>query len=198
MIHLRMRPSSVARKASRLIVLAALSTSFSACADRDGPSEIPDSAADTSVLQSQPVGSVTLIDTAIAPAIAGANGWNYSQSTSADLTGDGVSERIVLTAQVEMRRGAPLWDDGQAWQVYIEFPDSSRTYVYANRLQLGTLGMRLSRADSAQRASIILVEHLPDRLRIAEVTLSGERRPTTRVMFERNLDPTGDIAVPLR
>ena len=68
----------------------------------------------------------------------------------ADLTGDGAPERVVMTARVEMSRGRPLWDDGQPWQVYIEYADSTRTYMYANRLQLGMLEMRLTRPASGQ------------------------------------------------
>ena len=153
---------------------------------------------DSTAATAAQVSSVSLVDTSIAPAVAGMNGWNYSQDASADLTGDGTPERVVITAQVEMSRGRPLWDDGQAWQVYVEYADSTRTYVYANRVQLGMLEMRLSRPDPGKTATIILIEHLPDRLRIAEATVDSARHASTRVMFERNLDPVGDIASRMR
>jgi hypothetical protein len=137
-----------------------------------------------------------LIDTSIAPAIAGAGGWNYRQTSDADLTGDGRDERVVLTARVELVRGRPAWDDGQPWQVYVEHVDSSRTYLYAQRLQLGTLTLRVTRADSAARPAILLIEHLPDRLRVIELVMTDAARPAIASLFERALDPRGETAGP--
>ena len=85
---------------------------------------------------------VQLIDSTIPPAVAGEAGWDYHQSVGVDLNGDGRPERVVLTARVELVRGRPAWDDGQPWQVYVESQDGTRTYVYAQRLQLGALTVR--------------------------------------------------------
>jgi hypothetical protein len=139
---------------------------------------------------------VQLIDSTIAPAIAGAGGWNYVQAATADLSGDGEQERVVLTAQVEMYRGRPAWDDGQSWQVYIERRDSTRTYLYAQRLQLGTLTMRVAIADSAHPAGIILIEHLPDRIRVFEARYQGTGGVTVSPVLVRRLDPRGETASP--
>lgn len=95
--------------------------------------------------------SPPLIDPTIPPAIAGEGGWNYHQSASADLDGDGSPERVVLTARVEMYRGRPAWDDGQPWQVYVETAQGTRTYLYAQRLQLGTLTMRITSGSDGAR-----------------------------------------------
>ena len=190
-------PSSISLSScvTRLLPVVALV----ACASEGAsPSDSADSARLSSAETPNQPAMVSLIDSAIAPAIAGVGGWNYRQAATADVTGDGTPETIVLTAQVEMYRGRPAWDDGQAWQVYVEFADSSRTYVYANRLQLGTLTMRLSRADSGQAATIVLIEHLPDRLRVAEAAIADGHRVVTRMMFERNLDPTGEVSTPQR
>lgn len=137
-----------------------------------------------------------LVDSAIPPAIAGEAGWNYQQSVQTDLNGDGSPERLVLTARVELYHGRPAWDDGQPWQVYVEAPDGRRTYIYAQRLQLGTLTMRLSRSDPGQPAVVVLLVHLPDRMSLYEVSYLGPDSVSVARRFQRDLDPSGDIASP--
>lgn len=145
----------------------------------------------------EPVSSPVLpVDSTIPPAVAGENGWNYQQRAEADLTGDGLPERIVLTARVEMYRGRPAWDDGQPWQVYIEAPDGSRTYVYAQRLQLGALTMRVGLGEAGQPATLVLLEHLPDRLSLYEASYRGPARVSVATRFQRALDPNGETASP--
>jgi hypothetical protein len=142
-----------------------------------------------------PPAALALIDSAIPPAIAGEEGWNFEQSVSGDFTGDGQPERVVLTARVELIRGQPAWDDGQPWQVYVESSSGSRTYLYAQRLQLGTLTMRMTQPDSAHLPTVVLLEQLPERLRIIEVSYAtSESTPRVVLQFERQLDPRGDIA----
>jgi len=138
---------------------------------------------------------VQLVDSAITPAVAGKDGWNYHQAAEADLDGDGQAERVVMTARVELVRGRPAWDDGQPWQVYVEEPDGQRTYVYARRLQLGTLTMRLTNSGAATR-SIMLLEDLPERLSVYEVLYTGPARVTVETRLRSNLDPAGETASP--
>jgi hypothetical protein len=139
--------------------------------------------------------TLQLIDSAIPPAIAGEGGWNYERSAAVDLRGDGLPERVVLTARVELVRGRPAWDDGQPWQVYLEAPDRSRTYLYAQRLQLGSLDVRVTRGDTTQQGTVVLIEHLPARLRILEVLDTGSG-PTVALLLERELDPRGEVSSP--
>ena len=139
-----------------------------------------------------PPTDLALIDSTIPPAIAGEDGWNFQQSVSADFTGDGQAERVVLTARVELVRGQPAWDDGQPWQVYVESGNGSRTYLYAQRLQLGTLSMRMSQSDSTQLPTVILLEQLPERWRIFEVRYpTADAAPRTVLQFERRIDARG-------
>jgi hypothetical protein len=141
--------------------------------------------------------AASLIDTTIAPAIAGEDGWNFHQRVSADFTGDGQPEQVVMTAWVEMIRGQPAWDDGQPWQVYVESAAGHRTYLYAQRLQLGTLTMRMAQADYIHLPTVVLLEQLPDRLRILEVSYpTASSAPLVEVKFERLLDARGEIAAP--
>lgn len=137
-----------------------------------------------------------LVDPSIAPAVAGTNGWNWQQSAQVDLDGDGKAERVVLTARVELRRGRPAWDDGQPWQVYVEAPGGRRTYLYAQRLQLGTLAMRVSRAEAGQPATLVLLEQLPDRLGVYEATYQGPGRASVTTRFRKDVDPRGELASP--
>jgi hypothetical protein len=149
----------------------------------------------TSVAPPDSLQVVQLIDSTIPLAIAGQDGWNYVESATANVMGDSVPERIVLTARVALYRGRPAWDDGQPWQVYVESQDGRRTYLYAQRLQLGTLTMRVTRADSGRKATVLLIEHLPDRLRVLEARAAGRDLSVTP-LIERELDPRGEQASP--
>lgn len=140
--------------------------------------------------------SPPLIDSTIPPAIAGEDGWSYHQSASADLDGDGSAERVVLTARVEMYRGRPAWDDGQPWQVYVEPVEGARTYLYAQRLQLGTLTMRITTASHGEPPTIVLLEHLPHQLSVYEASYAAPHSVNVVTRFQRELDPRGDTASP--
>lgn len=140
--------------------------------------------------------SIQLVDPTIPPAVAGNAGWNYQQTAQADLNGDGELERVVLTARVELYRGRPAWDDGQPWQVYVEAADGKRTHVYAQRLQLGTLMMRVGLGDGRQAATVVLLEQLPDQLSVYEVSYLGPGRVSVAERFRRVLDPRGETASP--
>lgn len=138
----------------------------------------------------------SIVDSLIPPAVAGEAGWNYQQFADADLDGDGSVERVVLTARVELVRGRPAWDDGQPWQVYIQAADGSRTYIYAQRLQLGTLSMRVSLAEVGRPATVVLIEHVPDRLSLYEISYAGPNRTSIAQRFQRMLDPRGETSTP--
>lgn len=175
--------------------LGALAATLAVCACAgDAPPRGGVEATDTSSLSPAP--PLVLVDSAIPPAVAGEAGWNYEESAVVELTGDGRPERVVLTARVELYRGRPAWDDGQPWQVYVEAPDGTRTYVYARRLQLGTLTMRIGRGTGGAPSTIVLLEHLPDRLSVYEASYPGPGRISASRVFQRELDPRGAIAGP--
>lgn len=149
-----------------------------------------------SLLESAPAdGSAhNLIDHAIATAPAGEDGWNYYRSGTADLDGDGMAEKIVLATEVELVRGRPAWNDGHHWQVYVESPDGVRTQLYTQRLQLGTLTLRLTSGTGEPK--ILLVEHLPDGIKVYEIEYKGAGQTEQRVALHRQLDPSGNLASP--
>jgi hypothetical protein len=137
-----------------------------------------DTATRAAVVQPAPSAPTDLVDTTLGKAVAGQGGWNYQQTASADLDGDGQIEKVVLTARVELLHGRPAWDDGQPWQAYIEEPDGTRTYVFARFVQLGTLALRLSAPESNEHPHVVLLEQLPDRLSVYEVEYLGPRPRT--------------------
>jgi len=144
-----------------------------------------------------PAAAPVLVDPEIPGAVAGEGGWEYVRSSSADLDGDGVEERVVLTARAALVRGRPAWDDGQPWQVYVEAADGTRTYVYSRRLQIGTLTARVGHAGAGDPAPLYLLEHLPDSLSLYEVVYQGPGRVEVRERFRDALDPVGDLASPV-
>lgn len=176
-------------------VAVAFAVMLAACGRPDAgeaaPVEVVGPVPDTVTLD-----TVSLVDTVHARATRDTSGWNYRRSASLDIDGDGALERVVIAARVEMVRGRPVWDDGQQWQVYVQEADSSRTVVYARRLQLGTLTLRLGAGSVGAVRHIVLLEHLPDRLAVYEVDYRGPAKFTAAVRYERALDPTGDLASP--
>ncbi len=177
----------------RVLAAALLAIACASACARDAP---PPAAGDASASSAADSTAIPLIDTLIPPAVAGEDGWNYRQDADADLDGDGTAERVVLTARVEMSRGRPLWDDGQAWQVYIEAADGRRTYLYAQRLQLGTLTLRIGLGATEGAATVVLLEHLPDRMSLYEISYAGPGRASVWVRFQRDTDPRGESASP--
>ena len=173
-----------------LVITGALGA---ACSTDRAPGGVADSIA-RAAPSAAPPSAVVLTDSGQVPATRGAGGWNYSQSATADVDGDGQNERIVMMARVEMVRGRPAWDDGQQWQVYVEEADSSRTTVYARFLQLGTLTMRIEGADAQVPRRIVLLEQLPDRLSVYEVEYVGPAKFRATTAYQRRLDPTGETA----
>lgn len=180
------------RSLSLILVLAA-------CDSAGGTFDDPANAGNPPVTADTtgPPGSILpdLIDGAIPPAVAGEDGWNYSRFAEVDLNGDGSPELVVLMARVEVYRGQPAWDDGQPWQVYVESADGLRTYLYARRLQLGSLDMRITTAATGTPA-VILIEHLPDHFAIYEFRYAGPDDVAAFVPFERAFDPRGELASP--
>ena len=182
-------------------LLAILLLGVAACESGGDPSDgETDAAGPISADSAQPTRSdeaaPVLVDSTLPRAVAGEEGWNYSQAAQADLDSDGEAERVVLTARVELVRGRPAWDDGQPWQVYVEEADSTRTYLYARFVQLGTVEMRVGLEEDGTPPSVVLMEHLPDRIAVYEAVYRGPGDVAVTERFQRRLDPTGDVASP--
>ena len=136
------------------------------------------------------------VDSAVAPAVAGVDGWEYFLSRETDLDADGAPERVVVMARAALIDGRPAWDDGQSWQVYVEEADGERTYLYRRFVQLGTVTMRIGLNEEEQPANVILIEHLPDRLALYELDYRGPGEVEVIMHYERRVDPYGELASP--
>ncbi|HEX6924668.1 MAG TPA: hypothetical protein VF167_04535 [Longimicrobiaceae bacterium] len=198
-------PSGVGRRLQGLLVLAAGTALVSGCGDRRPSQGAHTENADTTVAvpdgfdpvpDSLPEPQIALVDTSIEPAVAGQDGWMYSRSAEADLDSDGELERVVLMARAEVRDGRPLWDDGQPWQVYVEESDGRRTYLYSRYVQLGSPTLRIGLEQQGRPPSLILLEHVPDRVSFYEIVYEGPGSARAIAHLERMVDPTGELASP--
>lgn len=156
----------------------------------EGPAAAPAAVPETA--RPQP----SLLDSGVPLATAEDEGWGFSQRAEADLDGDGQVEQVVLMARVELYQGRPAWDDGQVWQVYVEEPTGERTHLYARFVQLGTVTMRIGLAEGGGDAAIVLLEQLPDRIGVYELAYAGPGDLALVNSYQRNLDPTGEVASP--
>jgi hypothetical protein len=135
-----------------------------------------------------------LTDTTMALAKAGDPGWAYVQRATVDFDADGELETAVLISDVTLdATGAPLWEDGHRWQVYIEEPTGERTYLYRRFLPNGSLAADVVRRDSGTR-SLLLVARTPHQLTIHEIKYSGPERVLLVNVIERPIEPAGTFA----
>jgi len=118
--------------------------------------------------------AVNLIDPNYPPAVAGAPGWEYHKSLSADLDGDGTAEKVSITnnAYWDAQRQEFGWDDGHSWHVYVQEPDGAKTYVFSGWVQLGQLDVILDEA----KPGFYIVNSRPGSLGVYRVTYSGPAR----------------------
>ena len=133
----------------------------------------------------------TLLQGRVPRAIAGDSGWKYNVSARADFDGDGVEERAVLIADVALdARGTPVWEDGHRWQLYVEEPDSTRTYAYAAFLPNGKATVDVTVADSARPPTMTLLSQTPFALSVYEFAYRSPGTVVVLTRFERTIDPS--------
>lgn len=174
------------RTISRAFV-AAITVAGAACGGED---------AGSSTAQSIPYPAVDLVSPRHDDAVIGKAGWAHGQSATGDFDGDGTAERAVIIANAEDYRGRVLWNDGQIWQVYIEEPDGTRTYVYKQFLQLGSVLARVSRPETPDPAAtgkptpsrILLLEQVPQRFSAYEVHYAGPGNAQAFALLQRTYD----------
>jgi hypothetical protein len=136
----------------------------------------------------------TLIDTTIVRAEAGEKGWTYQQKVSMDFDADGQMETAVLISDVTLDgRGAPLWEDGHRWQVYVDEPTGERTYILRQFLPNGSLTADVVRRESGTR-TIMLVARTPQTINVYEVKYSGPQRIVLMNLIERPVEGAGTFA----
>jgi hypothetical protein len=163
-------------------VLAAALVGVTSCGE---PAGGPATGAGGAELGGEPA---DLVNRRLPDAVAGESDWAHQQAVEADLDGDGALERAVLTANVTMFRGRLDWQDSQQWQVYVEEGDGTRTYLYKQFLQLGTLRARLTRPRPGQNPTIVLLEQLPQRLSVYEIRYLGPGEAQAVQLVRREFD----------
>jgi hypothetical protein len=125
------------------------------------------------------------------PAI-GERGWNFEQTWSADLDGDGDRERVILLAQVERRGDALLWEDGHRWVAYVEEPDSERTYFVSRMVPMGRVEMFVTAPEEGDRR-ILILERGGSSVNLWEVRYRGEGDVEVKSLAERAIDASSFV-----
>jgi hypothetical protein len=167
------------------------------CETRERPAD-PPAAPRSADRPGSPVEAASLVDPTVPRAAEEPAAWGYRQAASADLNGDGNLETVVLVARVEtIGPGRVAWDDGQPWQLYVEDADGNLTIVFSRYVQLGTLAMRVTLPETLGRPAIVLLEHMPDGMTLYEIDYLGPGAVEIRRLYQRALDPRGEIAAPV-
>jgi hypothetical protein len=138
----------------------------------------------------EPEAVESLLDARVPPAKAGDPGWPYAQRVSADFDGDGKDETAVLLSDVTLDGGgAPLWEDGHRWQVYIEEGDGTITRLFARFVPRGKVTADVGVPPAGKELYIVVIEQSPDRVGVYEFEYRGPQTADVRKRLERDLDP---------
>jgi hypothetical protein len=125
-----------------------------------------------------------------AVAVDSSSHWQYRKYSFYDLDGDGIQEKIVILANVELSsNGEPAWDDGQRWEVRIEEPAGTKTRVFAQYVQFGEVQGYITNQDG--QLALLLLEKSSNYLRGSEVIYLGPNKIKSRVIFSRGYRTTG-------
>jgi hypothetical protein len=175
------------------VALSPLLLSLSACGERNetgesSPTRDTIAASPSSITPTPTDTSIDLLDPQIPDTIAGGERWGYQQSVTADLDGDGTAERAILIADVQRSGTDLLWEDGHRWQLYIEEPDSTRTYLYKRFIQLGKAEAVLARG-ADNRPAIILIERAPQQIAVYEIRYDGPAKGRATERLRREIYP---------
>lgn len=145
-------------------------------------------------LASEPT-PVNLISPHYPPAVAGAPGWKYHKTLTADLDSDGQAEKVSVTTNAEWiaEQNEFAWDDGHPWHVYVEETDGSRTYLFSNWVQLGRLEVILDR----EVPGLFIVISRGGGLVVYRATYRGPGQAETALAFHIPLSDSATWADPL-
>lgn len=133
----------------------------------------------------------SMLDARVPAAKAGDPGWLYAQRVSADFDGDGDDETAVLICDVGLDAGgAPMWEDGHRWQVYVEEKDGTITRLYARFIPNGKVTADVGIPSAGKELYIVVLEQSPDRIGVYEFEYRGPQKADVRKRLERELDVT--------
>ncbi len=147
----------------------------------------------------QPDAIESMLDSRVPAAKAGDAGWMYAQRVVADFDGDDKDETAVLLSDVALdARGAPLWEDGHRWQVYVEEADGTVTRLYARFVPRGKVTADVGVPSAGKELYIVVVEHSPERMGVYEFEYRGPQKADVRKRLERDLDPARQFTGAMR
>lgn len=130
-----------------------------------------------------------LVQSRVPSARAGDPGWMYRQSVLADLDSDGKADSVYLISDVTLDAGgAPLWEDGHQWQVYVRDDDGSITRLYARFLPNGKLTPEIVVPPSGTALTLVLLEQTPSRIAAYEFRYRGPNRVQVYTRLDRAID----------
>jgi len=148
----------------RLVEFVFTASVLTACAKTPAPP----GAQETNPLEAPPV-DVSRVGSAEV-----ADAWAYRREASADLDGDGTTERIVISADVTIsEKKVPLWEDGHRWAVYAEATDGRRTMLYGAFVPNGFAEAAVLAADSEGKRRVLVQERTPSQVRALEIEYLG-------------------------
>ena len=140
-----------------------------------------------------------MLDARVPAAKAGDPGWMYAQRVTADFDGDDKDETAVLISDVTLDNGgAPLWEDGHRWQLYVEESDGKVTRLYAKFIPRGRVTADVGIPSAGKELYIVVVEHSPDRIGVYEYEYRGPQTADVRKRLERDLDPARQFTGAMR
>ena len=113
------------------------------------------------------------VDTERIRSVAEVTRWPHRRLLEADLNGDGVSERLIITSDVQVREdGLPLWEDGHRWAVYVA-NEGQPTLLYAAFVPNGHVEVAILNAGADGRRHVLLQERTPQQMRSLVVAYEG-------------------------
>lgn len=96
-------------------------------------------------------------------------GWGYSRTFEADLDGDGIEERLIVAADVEVdEQDRPLWEDGHRWAVVVE-DGSELTPLFGDFVPNGFVEASLLQGDGSRPGPVLILTRSPSQLQLFEV-----------------------------
>jgi hypothetical protein len=140
-----------------------------------------------------------MLDARVPAAKAGDPGWMYAQRVSADFDGDGKDETAVLISDVTLDAGgAPLWEDGHRWQLYVQEEGGEITRLYARFVPNGKVTADVGVPPAGKELYIVVTERAADRMGVYEYEYRGPMKADVRKRLERDLDPARQFTGAMR
>jgi len=141
-----------------------------ACGRRETPSP-------PSPLQAPPVDAARVTP-------ADALTWRHRETTEVDLNGDGTVERLVVAADVQLSdSGAPLWEDGHRWAVFVADAPQP-TLLYGAFVPNGHAEAAILNRGADGSAHVLVYERTPSRTRALVIAYEAPGR--ARAVSEAN------------